>query len=140
MADTGETLTYGELEERSTRLAHVLRDAGLEKGDAVARLSENDPVYLVAYWAALRSGLYLVAINYHLTAEEQAYILADCGATVLLSSAGRAERAREIADQTPGVTTRLLGDELDRAIEGASAEELDDQPAGADMLYSSGTT
>src|SRR5262245_10632531 len=140
MADTGETLTYGELEERSTRLAHVLRDAGLRRGDAVALLSENDPLYLVAYWAALRSGLYLVAINFHLTAEEQAYVLDDCGATVLLSSAGQAARAKEIADRAPAVTTRLLGDELDHAIEDASDEKLDDQPAGSDMLYSSGTT
>jgi fatty-acyl-CoA synthase len=140
MADTGETLTYGELEERSARLAHVLRDAGLQKGDAVALLSENDPLYLVAYWAALRSGLYLVAINFHLTAEEQAYILDDCGAMVLLSSAGQAGRAAEIADRAPLVATRLLGDDLDRAVERAADEELDDQPAGADMLYSSGTT
>jgi long-chain acyl-CoA synthetase len=140
MADTGETLTYGELEDRSVRLAHVLRDAGLRKGDAVALLSENDPIYLVAYWAALRSGLYLVAINFHLTAEEQAYILDDCGATVLLSSAGQAARAKEIADRAPKVTTRLRGDELDRAVEDAGDAALGDQPAGADMLYSSGTT
>ena len=108
MADTGETLTYGELEGRSVRLARVLRDAGLQKGDAVALLSENDPLYLVAYWAALRSGLYLVAINFHLTADEQAYILDDCGAAVLLSSTGQAGRAADIADRAPGVRTRLL--------------------------------
>jgi long-chain acyl-CoA synthetase len=140
MADTGETLTYGELEERSVRLAHVLRSAGLRPGDAFALLSENDPVYLVAYWAALRSGLYLVAINFHLTADEQAYILDDCAATVLLSSEAQAARAAEIADQAPAVGTRLLGADVDRAISEASAAALDDQPAGTDMLYSSGTT
>ena len=140
MADTGETLTYGELEGRSVRLARVLRDAGLQKGDAVALLSENDPLYLVAYWAALRSGLYLVAINFHLTADEQAYILDDCGATVLLSSTGQAGRAADIADRVPGVRTRLFGADVDRAIDAASGAPLGDQPAGADMLYSSGTT
>ncbi len=140
MADSGRTLTYGELERQSTQLARVLREAGLRRGDAVALLSQNDPLYLVAYWAALRSGLYLVAINFHLTADEQAYILADCEAGVLLASAGQAQRAAEIADRAPGVGLRLLGDDLDRAIADASAEPLDDQPAGSDMLYSSGTT
>src|SRR4051812_8273716 len=140
MADTGETLTYGELEDRSVRLAHVLRDAGLRKGDAVALLSENDPLYLVAYWAALRSGLYLVAINFHLTADEQAYILDDCEASLLMSSEGQTTRGREIADRAPKVQVRLLGADLDRAMDEATAAPLEDQPAGADMLYSSGTT
>ena len=45
MVGTGETLTYGELEERSVRLAHVLHDAGLRPGDSVALLSENSPRY-----------------------------------------------------------------------------------------------
>jgi fatty-acyl-CoA synthase len=140
MAETGETLTYGELEDRSTRLAHVLRDAGLRKGDAVALLSENSPLYLVAYWAALRSGLYLVAINFHLTADEQAYILDDCGATVVLASADQAERAGAIADRAPAVRLRLFGKDIDDAIRAAPDAPLADQPAGADMLYSSGTT
>jgi fatty-acyl-CoA synthase len=140
MAETGETLTYGELEERSVRLARVLREAGLRKGDAVALLAENGPLYLVAYWSAPRSGLYLVAINFHLTEAEQAYILGDCGATVLLSSAAQAERATALADRTPAIGLRLLGSDVDAAIAAASGEPLGDRPAGSDMLYSSGTT
>lgn len=140
MAGSGETLTYAELEEQSVRLAHVLRDAGLQKGDAVALLSENSPLYLVAYWAALRSGFYLVAMNFHLTADEQAYVLDDSGASVLLASAEQAQRATEISNRAPAVRMQLLGGAVHDAIAAASAEPLDDQPAGSDMLYSSGTT
>ncbi len=97
MADTGETLTYAELEDRSIRLAHVLHAASLRKGDSVALLSENSPLYHVAYWAALRSGLYLTAVNFHLSYDEQRYILGDCGARVLIASATLGERAAEFA-------------------------------------------
>ena len=43
MAGSGRTLTYRELDERSLRLAHVLRDAGLGTGDVVALLADNRP-------------------------------------------------------------------------------------------------
>src|SRR4051812_32979074 len=43
MAGSGRTVTYGELDERSLRLAHVLQDAGLGVGDVVALLSDNRP-------------------------------------------------------------------------------------------------
>ncbi len=147
MFGTGETLTYGALEERSVRLAHVLHDAGLRRGDSVALLSENSPRYHEAYWAALRSGLYLTAINVHLSLEEQAYILRDCGATVLMASSGLGETAQALAREVPGLELRLAFggpvdgyDDYEDALAAASPEPFADQPAGADMLYSSGTT
>ena len=51
MADTGETVTYAELEERTIRLAHVLHDAGLRPGDSFALLAENGPRHHECYWA-----------------------------------------------------------------------------------------
>lgn len=39
LVETGETLSYGQLEERSIRLAHVLHDVGLRRGDTVALLT-----------------------------------------------------------------------------------------------------
>jgi fatty-acyl-CoA synthase len=147
MADTGETVTYGELEERSVRLAHVLHDAGLRKGDSFAVLAENGPRHHECFWAAMRSGLYLTALNVHLAPEELIYIVRDCGATVLVVSAGLADLARQVAEAVPEVEVRLaFGGEVDgfddyeAALAAASAEPFADQPAGADMLYSSGTT
>ncbi|KQT89389.1 acyl-CoA synthetase [Marmoricola sp. Leaf446] len=154
MADTGETLTYGELEERSVRLAHVLRDgegtagfAGLTVGDDVALLSENSLRYHEVYWAVLRSGLYVTALNHHLATEELVYILRDCGARVLVASADRREQALALAAAVPGLELRLAFDgevegfeDYESALAAASPVPYDDQPAGNDMLYSSGTT
>ncbi|MFF0745985.1 acyl-CoA synthetase [Streptomyces sp. NPDC004111] len=143
-ADGGRTLTYGQLEERSLRLANHLRVAGLRRGDHLALLSGNDPRVLEVYWAAMRSGLYLTAVNHHLTAEEAAYIVEDCGAAVLIASASLGPLADDVGRLVTRAMPRLeYGTEpgsYDKALAEASPEPPDHQPIGADMLYSSGTT
>jgi fatty-acyl-CoA synthase len=148
MSDSGEALTYAQLEERSVRLSRVLHDHGLRRGDSVALLSENSLHTYEVYWAAMRSGLYLTAINQHLQASEAAYILADCAARALVVSTALAEVAASLVPDSPAVTLRLAfgPDEVagyesyEDALAAASPEPLPDQPRGRDMLYSSGTT
>ncbi|MFC8662215.1 acyl-CoA synthetase [Streptomyces sp. NPDC057199] len=145
--DTGETLTYGQLENHSIRLANILHEAGLHRGDVIALLTDNDLRAFEVYWAALRSGLYITAINYHLGPEEAAYIVNDSGAGALIVSAAQADLAAAIAAETPAAKLTLA---FGGAVEGyASYEEsltaasdvpLDEQPHGMPMLYSSGTT
>src|ERR1700761_1723067 len=100
MAGTGETLTYGDLERRSVQLAHVLYDAGLRPGDVVALLTENNLRAFEVYWAAVRSGLYITAVNWHLAPAEAAYIIDDSGAKALVISAEQAVTGTAIAGQT----------------------------------------
>ncbi|MFI1460882.1 acyl-CoA synthetase [Nocardia carnea] len=147
LAETGETLTYRELEDNSVRLARHLHEAGLRKGDHVALLSGNDPTVYEVYWAALRSGLYITAVNRHLSPSEISYIVGDCGARALIASAGLREAAEKIIEETPGVQIRLAfggtvegHGSYEEALAAASPEPLTEQPRGADMLYSSGTT
>ncbi|MEV5610745.1 acyl-CoA synthetase [Streptomyces sp. NPDC052225] len=141
-ADGNTTLTYGQLEENSLRLADHLRSAGLRRGDHVALLADNDPRVLEVSWAAMRSGLYLTAVNHHLTAEEAAYIVRDCGAGTLIVSGALGELGARVGALVPEVTHRLGLDDgsYDAALREASPEPPDAQPRGADMLYSSGTT
>ena len=107
MTGTGETLTYGDLERRSVQLAHVVHDAGLRRGDVVALLTENNLRAFEVYWAAMRSGLYITAVNWHLKPDEVAYIVADSGAKALIVSAGQAQTAAAITGQIPAATLRL---------------------------------
>ncbi|MDI9919270.1 AMP-binding protein, partial [Rhodococcus sp. IEGM 1379] len=144
---TGESITYRQLDERSTALARYLRGIGLEPGDHVALVSNNDLRAFEVYWAALRSGLYITVVNSHLTAPEAAYIVNDCGAKVLIASATVAEAVPVDPLLIPQVRHRLAyGGELagfedyDGVVAAQSTEPLDSQPRGADMLYSSGTT
>jgi fatty-acyl-CoA synthase len=147
VAGTGETLTYADLDERSRRLARVWYDFGLRPGDHVAVLAENTPRVFEAYWAALRSGLYVTPVNRHLSASEVAYIVNDCEARSLVVSAALAPVAIAVAGETPAVGLRLAfggevpgHDDYEATLAGASGEPLPSQPRGAEMLYSSGTT
>ncbi|MEV8613990.1 acyl-CoA synthetase [Amycolatopsis sp. NPDC051373] len=143
----GEVLTYGQLEERSARLARYLHEAGLRRGDHIALLSGNDPKVFEVYWAALRSGLYITAVNRHLSPGEVAYIVDDCGAEALIVSAGLADVAEAVVADTSKVRIRLAYrasvagyESYEDALASVSAEPLPEQPRGMDMLYSSGTT
>lgn len=146
MADSGRALTYAELDDNSARLASALYGMGLRKGDVIAMLSDNAPEAFEIYWAALRSGLYITAVNWHLAAEEAAYILRDSGARVVIASFGVRKLAESLLDLVPevqrwysfggAITGYLPYDELLAATE----LRLTDQPRGSEMLYSSGTT
>jgi long-chain acyl-CoA synthetase len=147
VAGSGETLTYARLEERSARLADHLRRLGLQTGDVVALLTDNRPQAVEVYWACQRAGLYVTAVNWHLTAAEAAYIVGDCGARVLIASAALADLARQVREATPAIPEALafagslegFGD-YEAALAAADPTPPAEQPRGADMLYSSGTT
>ncbi|MGH9058420.1 MAG: AMP-binding protein, partial [Acidimicrobiales bacterium] len=147
MAGSGEAVTYGQLDERSNRLAQVLRGRGLRAGDGVAILMENNARYLEVCWAAQRSGLYYTAISSRLTGPEVAYIVADCGAKALVSSRSMAGVAAEAAALCPEAGVRLMVggaaegfEAYEEVVAGAPAGPVDGETEGADMLYSSGTT
>ena len=146
VAETGRTLTYRDLDDQSAALARVLHDAGLRKGDVVALLSDNAPEALVVYWAALRSGLYVTAINHHLTPHEAGYIVRVSGARALIASAGLAGLAEAVSADVGGPALRygfggdIAGFVPMEAAIAAAGPRLTEQPCGAAMLYSSGTT
>ena len=96
MAGSGATVSYAELEARSNQLAQLFRSLGLVPGDSLAMMVENHPRYFDICWAAQRSGLIFTALSTRLTDAEAAYIVDDCGARVFVSTAYKADTAREI--------------------------------------------
>ena len=60
MADTGERLSYRELDEGSNRAAQLFRSRGLVAGDAIAMMLRNGLEFPILYWGAQRSGLLVV--------------------------------------------------------------------------------
>jgi acyl-CoA synthetase (AMP-forming)/AMP-acid ligase II len=82
--DGDRSLTWGELHERSDRLAGALQALGVRKGDVVALLA-HDHMELVEHWhACLKLGALRTAINYRYAPREIAHILSDSNARVLL--------------------------------------------------------
>ena len=144
---TGAVRTYGELNDRSNQLAQLLWRRGLRRGDHIAVFMENNLAYFDVVWAAFRSGLYLTTVNRYLTAEEAAYIVSDSESKVLVASKALAEVARELPALVPGCASWLMADgavasyeDFEAAIASQPATALAEEPAGAFMLYSSGTT
>ncbi|HEU4363321.1 MAG TPA: acyl-CoA synthetase [Mycobacterium sp.] len=146
VADTGETVSYAQLDARSQRFARHLYDAGVRSGEHIAVISDNQPRALEIYWAAMRSGLYITFINSQLSADEVAYIVNDCSAHTFVAAEKYAPITQRVIEQTPRVQRRIAFgsvdgfDDYEALIAGASAQPLPAQPCGADMLYSSGTT
>jgi long-chain acyl-CoA synthetase len=147
MGGSGRVITYRELDERSNQFARLLWGLGLRRGDHYAVMMENHPSYFEVVWAGMRSGLYITAVSSHLTAAEAVYIVNDCGATVLVTSAALAQVADELRDLTPTVAHRFMVDgdaPGHRSYQGEMAAQstapLDVEVRGMVMLYSSGTT
>ena len=148
-------MTHGELEQRSNRLAHLLRAQGLQRLDHYAVFMENNHRFFEACMAGERAGLYYTCINSYLTADEMAYIVNNSESRVLITSQARLAVAREALLQCPRVGLCLVvggGDaaagtagaarlqDFDAATAGFPSHRIADEWLGASMLYSSGTT
>jgi long-chain acyl-CoA synthetase len=154
MAGSGETVTYAELEQRSNRLAHLLRAQGLKRLDHYAIFMENNARYLESNGAGERSGLYYTCVNSYLTAEELAYIVDNSESQLLITSIARLPVAQAALAHCPRVKRCLVVDGGDavraladpryadyaEAVAPYPGTPIADEWLGAAMLYSSGTT
>ncbi len=149
MGGTGQTVTFAEYEAASNRIAHLLRAAGLRRGDHIAVFMENCPELLEIEGGAERIGLYYTLINTYLAADEVAYIITNSTARVLFSSRARQPVAAAAAAKSPGLERMLMTgtgeppagwESLSVAIAAQPDGPVPDESLGAAMLYSSGTT
>jgi long-chain acyl-CoA synthetase len=149
MAGSGETLTFGRLRAQANRLAHLLRAAGLRRGDHFAIFMENHPRYFECGTAGARSRLYFTNVNCFLTAAEVAYILNNSESQVLITSQSRRAVALEALRECPKVRLCLVVDgpsesdavrNLDEAVAALPETAIPDESSGWAMFYSSGTT
>jgi long-chain acyl-CoA synthetase len=147
MAGSGATLSYTELDRQSNKIAQLFRSRGLRPGDHIAVLMENRPEFFPVVWAAQRSGLFYTPVNWHLSGAEAAYIVADCGARLLVASSELEGLAAAAAASAPALEGRLtVGvpvpgvESLADAIAPMPDTPVADEAEGYYMLYSSGTT
>lgn len=147
MPVSGNEMTYGELDERSRRLARVLREHGLRPGDHVAIITGNHELTLSVCWAAQRSGLYWTPINTRWTPAEVSHVLRDSDARALVVSQKNAELAEQALTNLDGERLLVCIDASVGPFVGADElwssvgdGPLVDECEGIEMLYSSGTT
>ncbi len=137
----GTTWTFRELDERTNRLAHVIRERGVGRGDRVAILSENRHEYLELELAAAKVGAIVACLNWRLADAELRHCIGLTSPTVLVVS----PRFRDVIDRlAPAIDEMLvLGEDLEARLEGASTKppvSVVDAEDGLVILYTSGTT
>ena len=141
----GTAISFGELYAASRRVAAVLHDAGLRRGDGVALVLPNRSEFFEITWGCQLSGLYYTAVNTHFTPDEVAYVIDDSEAKAVFVDASMADVAAQIRDANKAVSVHLVvGGDLPgwcayhEAL--AAAGEAPPLSDGSEMLYSSGTT
>jgi long-chain acyl-CoA synthetase len=112
----GESLSYGELWDRASRLAGGLRRIGVGRGDRVAIRLTNGIDWVLAFFGAQLLGAVVVPVNTRFTEEEVAYLVKDSGAVFTFEPGG------ELPAGAPTVVEDLVADDL------------------AAIFYTSGTT
>lgn len=143
---SGRTRTFGDLNANANRIVRRLRAAGLGEGDAVALLCSNRAEFCEVLSAAMRAGMRVTPVNWHLTADEIAYVISDCQAKALFADA-RVETSRAAADQCPNLTVKMaIGgpiegfEDYDATLAAYDGADIADPSRGYTMLYTSGTT
>ena len=147
MANSGEVVTYKELDERSNKIANLFRSKNLNSGDHIAIFMENNLRFTEILWAAQRSGLYYTPISSRLTASEVEYIIRDCEAKLIITSNALKHVVVELTNLINDIPDRYIIDgeidgwnSLEESLISMPSSPINDEIMGQDMLYSSGTT
>jgi fatty-acyl-CoA synthase len=93
---TGRASTYGQAEQRAIRLANWLRSVGVKRGDRVAILAMNNPIFFELQFACGKIGAIMLPLNWRLAVPELEYIIGDAAPKVLIHDVGFAAQAEEI--------------------------------------------
>ena len=138
--------TIAKVNANANRLVRLMRDHGVLPGAHIAFISNNRAEVMEIMAANLRGGYRLVPINWHLTADEIAYILDDCDADALFVET-KFPTAIEASNRTKRLKLKAsLGGEAQGHVDLAAAlasydgSDIDDPSPGATMFYTSGTT
>ena len=141
--------TYRELENLTNQAANGLKALGVGKGDRVTLFAQNSPEWAIGYAGIAKAGGVINPVNAMLTADELSYVVKDCGAKVLITTADRAKAVLNLKSEGPLKEIVVIGAPLAGTM--SFADLLKGQPETvtppgnkADELsticYTSGTT
>src|SRR5918998_1074457 len=132
-------VSFGELQDLSTRFANVLEASGVERGDRVATLLPSLPETAAVFIGTYKRGAILLSMSVLYGDDGIEHRLRDSGARVVVTDTANRDRIPD------GLVERVLvmGDDFEPALDDASPEyRIADTSADdpAQLYYSSGTT
>ncbi len=101
----GLSMTYGELEERSNQMAHLLRRLGVEKGDRVGLFFPKCVESVVCMLGVLKAGGVYVPLDPQAPADRVGYIIGNCGIRILLTNG---EKRAALSPETLGILEHCI--------------------------------
>jgi acyl-CoA synthetase (AMP-forming)/AMP-acid ligase II len=144
----GRQLTFGELDERSSRLASALAGLGVRRGDRVAYLDQNATEFWETMFAAAKLGAVMTPLNFRLAGPELRAILEDAEPTVLIAAAAILDRLDPDAVPTATTLVRVgpgegAATDYEPLLATGAPADPGEQATGSELavlMYSSGTT
>ncbi|MEH0573264.1 AMP-binding protein [Streptomyces sp900129855] len=115
------TLTFRDLDTESDRVAAALIARGVRPGDVVSLYAQNRWEWIVSYHAVLKAGAVVNPVNVMLTAEELTFVLRDCDAAAVFTSAEQAADVVALTRDLPRLSVVVAFGEAGEAPEGAVA-------------------
>ena len=143
------TFTFAEMDALTNRLADGLKQIGIEKGDRVTLYAQNGWEWVASYYAIAKAGGVINPINVMLTPDEVAFVVKDCGAKALFTTADRAQPILGLKQDGPLNEIVTFGGQIDaaamfEAVVDTGKDDLAPVEVGAEDLsticYTSGTT
>ena len=138
---TGDrTSTYGDLDQRADRLAEVLAAKGLAPGDRLAVMLPNSPEFFECTAASAKLGASALNLNWHLRAEEVAWIIDDSGAGALVTHVDLRHQVEAVV-RDRDLPVLWVGRDYEEALAGASGAPRSFRwPTAWPVIYTSGTS
>ena len=145
-------ISWGVFDEKANRVANLLRERGIKKGDKVGILLMNCLEWLPIYFGILKAGGVAVPLNFRYTAEEIRYCVDLSEVNILLFGPEFIGRVEEIADSLTtcrilfyvgGTTIPTFAESYDMQVNNYSSVKPEIEIADEDdaaIYFSSGTT
>ncbi len=112
--DDGREYSFAKLNERTNRVANLLRGLGATTGSRVALVLPNSPDFVFALLGAMKGGFIAVPLNLSLPVETLRFALEDCGANYLITDSNTFHALGDL-HLLPGLDAVLVADNLDRS-------------------------
>src|SRR6185437_6915101 len=132
----GRLWTYEQVESDANRLAHLLVDQGVRRGQGVGLLLERSPEAVIAILGVLKAGAAYVPLDPAVPAARIGFMVADAGVRVVVTSAGLRSRLGDFGGVVVEIDDPALAACPGSVVAGAGPGPDD----VAHVIYTSGTT
>ncbi|MEN6466634.1 MAG: AMP-binding protein, partial [Syntrophaceae bacterium] len=99
----GERLSYEKIDSDANRLAHLIRDCGVLRGDRVAVFLDNSAETVISIFGILKADAVFVVLSPQLKPGKVSHILKRCGAKILISDRARISALNDVLDKIPSL-------------------------------------